>query len=331
MPSNQVASFSTHNTNVSIVAPGAGPSGCAFGVLSTIPANVLSTEWDTPASACNTVLYSTPAKDASQGRWAYGEGTSFAAPIVSAVAALTRQANPLLTAAQVADVLRRSATQTPGAGWNEYSGAGLVNAEAAVALARTYDTTPPALGLSGVPQARGIQTDVTAADAVDAGKALAGGVTIGLETSRDGVAYAPYVVPAAGEVHQLIAAAGATWLRATACDANHNCAQSVAGPLSALAPMAHPTLGLRLLGRTQRTLKIRIALGKGAAGKAVVQLESWTGTRWRAVDHISIAFGATAIRTEHVTRKGRYRLRARLLAGPSFQPASSVPLVLRVA
>ena len=64
---------------------------------------------------------------------------------MAAVAALVLQANPLLAAAQVADVLRRSATQTMGTGWNPYTGAGLVNAEAAVALARVYDTTAPAI------------------------------------------------------------------------------------------------------------------------------------------------------------------------------------------
>jgi subtilisin family serine protease len=170
MPNNQIAGFSTHNANVSIAAPGAGATGCSFGVASTIPTNVLTTEWDTPPSVCNNVLYDTPAHLPSGGRWAYGEGTSFSAPIVSAVAALTRQANPALTPSQVADVLRRSATQTMGTGWNQYTGAGLVNAEAAVALARVYDTTPPTITLSAVPRIGGIQTDLTAVDSVDPGK-----------------------------------------------------------------------------------------------------------------------------------------------------------------
>ena len=37
-PSGAAAPFSTHNEFVSIAAPGAGPSGCEFGVLSTLPA-----------------------------------------------------------------------------------------------------------------------------------------------------------------------------------------------------------------------------------------------------------------------------------------------------
>ena len=106
-------------------------------------------------NSCNNVFQPDPTPGA--GRWAYGEGTSFSAPIVSAVAALVRQANPALTPAQVADVIRRSATQTFGTGWNEYTGAGVVNANAAVALARTYDTTPPTAVFTAVPKVGGIQ------------------------------------------------------------------------------------------------------------------------------------------------------------------------------
>jgi subtilisin family serine protease len=333
MPNNQIAGFSTHNANVSIAAPGAGATGCSFGVVSTIPTNVLTTEWDTPPSVCNNVLYATPAHLPAGGRWAYGEGTSFSAPIVSAVAALTRQANPALTPSQIADVLRRSATQTMGTGWNQYTGAGLVNAEAAVALARVYDTTPPTITLSAVPRIGGIQTDLTAVDSVDPGKTPAGGLTLGLEASRDGSTYGPYVAPGVSEVHELIPTSDATWFRATVCDANHNCAQSVVGPVTALvaAPIkAHPSLSLRILSRAHRKLKVRVSLGKGAAGSAVVQIESWTGKTWRAFDRVSVKFGKAATRTEHVTKTGRYKLRAHLLAGPNFLPAKSAPITLRV-
>jgi hypothetical protein len=334
LPDSRPASFSSHNAHVSIAAPGSGATGCSFGVLSTIPTNVLSTEWDTPPSACNTVLYTTPAHLPSAGRWAYGEGTSFSAPIVSAVAALARAAGPALSPAQVADVLRRSATQTLGSGWNEYTGAGIVNAEAAVALARVYDTTPPTVDLAAAPKVGGIQTDISAVDGTDAGTTPTGVATIGLETSRDGLAYAPLVAPAAAEVHQLVPTTSATWLRATACDVNHNCAERIVGPLVALAPAparARPSLGLRILSRTKGTLRIKVSLGSGATGTAVVQIESWTGKRWRAFDRLGLRFGKSAIRTEHVTRKGRYKLRAHLLAGPSFRAASSHSVTLRVS
>ena len=338
MPTNEIASFSTHNANVSISAPGAGPSGCAFGDFSTLPTNFLETEWDS-GDVCNNVLYTTPAHTASAGRWAYGEGTSFAAPIVSGVAALTRQANPALTPSQVADVLRRSATQTLGTGWNQFTGAGIVNAAAAVTLARVYDTTPPGVALAAVPRVGGIQADVTGVDGVDVGKTLAGGLTFLLQTSLDGVTY-PDGEAAPAEVHQLIAISGPTWFRATVCDANHNCAESVSGPLSALvpAPVADPSLKLRVLRTAHRKLKVSVSLskgetvslGKGAAGKVVVQIESWTGSRWRAFDRFGVTFGKTATRTEHLTRKGRYKLRARLAAGPSYRAATSHAVTLHV-
>ena len=331
MPNNQIAAFSTHNAHVSVAAPGAGASGCANGDFSTLPANE-NTEWDTPpGDPCNNVLYSTPAQLASDGRWGYGEGTSFAAPIVSAVAALTRQANPALTPAQVADVIRRSATQTRGTGWNQYTGSGLVNALGAVTLARTYDTTPPSMTFTALPKAGGIETDVAAVDAVDPGKTQAGGVTIEIETSRDGTTYG-VSVPAAAAVHQLLPASGKVWLRATACDADHNCVQQVQGPLSALAATAarRASLKLRIVRRSHRKLTVSVALGKGATGRAVVQIEAWTGTRWRTFDHVSVRFGKTAVRTERVTKSGRYRLRAHLLATASYLQSTSSAVTLRV-
>jgi subtilisin family serine protease len=62
------------------------------------------------------------------------DGTSMACPHVSGVVALVRAANPKMTAAQVRDLLSKSATSIGSA--DEY-GAGLVNAEAAVKGARS--------------------------------------------------------------------------------------------------------------------------------------------------------------------------------------------------
>jgi subtilisin family serine protease len=59
-------------------------------------------------------------------------GTSFAAPIVSAVAGLVYSVNPFFTAAEVEDILKQSAFDLG----NEYEhGAGLVDAEKAVSIA----------------------------------------------------------------------------------------------------------------------------------------------------------------------------------------------------
>ena len=94
-------------------------------------------EWDDPLS-CSRLF--------SQGavRFGYGEGTSFAAPLVSGLAALVWQVQPRLASEQVAHVLTRTARQTVGTqAWNEYTGAGVVDGGAAMALARVYDLTAP--------------------------------------------------------------------------------------------------------------------------------------------------------------------------------------------
>ena len=332
MPNGQVGSFSTHNAEVSISAPGASGNGCSFGVFSTIPVSTLTTEWDDTSDPCNSVF-----GNPLLGRFAYGEGTSFSAPIVSAVAALARQANPALTPGQLADVLRRSASQTMGTGWNEFTGAGIVNAAGAVALARTYDTLGPTLSFTAVPKIGGVQTDLTATDVAGPGETPAGGLTIGLEESRDGVTYGPYVLPGPAPVHQLIAATSPIWLRATACDANRNCTQQVLGAVSQLAApvapppsKAHASVQLRVLSHAHHRLKLRVALGAGSGGSAIVQVESWTGKTWSVFGRVTVPFGSSRTITSRAEKKGRYRLRAHVLAGNTFLAAFSGPVSLRL-
>jgi subtilisin family serine protease len=136
-PDGRRASFSSHNDFVSVAAPGADQQGCAEGVFSTIPRLSLQTLWDAPDSCSRTFVE-------LGGRWAYGEGTSFAAPLAAGIAALAWQVEPELASEQVADVIVRSARQTsPEGRWNEFTGSGVVDGRAAVALAARYDTRAP--------------------------------------------------------------------------------------------------------------------------------------------------------------------------------------------
>jgi serine protease len=82
-------------------------------------------------------------------RWAYLQGTSMAAPMVTATAALVRHFNPDLSAADVVRLLKQTASRPAGTGWTPDLGWGIVNAGAAVTAARTIDRAPPRSRLRG--------------------------------------------------------------------------------------------------------------------------------------------------------------------------------------
>ena len=189
-------------------------------MLSTLPAHG-QTAWDDPLS-CSRVF------PMPEGRYAYAEGTSFSAPIVSGIAALVWQVEPRLASEQVAEVLTRSARQTIASGWNEFTGAGVVDGAAATALARRFDVTAP------VPrgQARRVGDTVRvrirkSPTAPRQGRELAGGIRYRLIVSRNGGRSFDCPHPRAGGSRSrgTCACAGRapTCCVASACDRNGNC------------------------------------------------------------------------------------------------------------
>ena len=68
-----------------------------------------------------------------------------AAPIVAAVAALARDLNPDVHAADVIRALKETASRPPGSGWSPELGWGILNAGAA--LAAIAHDRPPRAGL----------------------------------------------------------------------------------------------------------------------------------------------------------------------------------------
>jgi subtilisin family serine protease len=220
-PNGRVPRFSTHNRWVSLAAPGAGPSGCEHGVLSTLP-SFTATEWDDPMESCSRLV-----SDPSGARFAYGEGTSFAAPIASGIAALVWQVEPRLASEQVADVLIRSARQTRGRGWNEFTGAGVVDGRAGARLARRYDVTAPRPNGSAVRRGALVNVRVgSSRDRTERGRERAGRVRYSLLVSRDGgrdfdVAVNRRRRPFRRTVR--LAGRGVNVLLLSACDANGNC------------------------------------------------------------------------------------------------------------
>jgi subtilisin family serine protease len=110
------AAFSNAGSTVTLAAPGVHVLGAV-------------------AQASNMGFQAAALPGSTAGAYGYGSGTSYAAPQVAGAAALVWAANPALTAAEVADVLRRSAS---GRGtWNPDTGYGVLDVANAVALAGT--------------------------------------------------------------------------------------------------------------------------------------------------------------------------------------------------
>jgi subtilisin family serine protease len=220
-PDGQPAAFSTHNKFVSLAAPGAGFE-CTSGVLSTLPA-AGGTIWDVvEPGTCPSRLFTD-----GGARFGYGEGTSFAAPIVSGIAALTWQVEPRLASEQVAEVLLLSARQTLGTGWNRYTGWGIVDGQKAAELARAYDVVPPRV--KGRASRSGQLVTVRlrpTKDRTERGRELAGHVTYGLLVSRDGGRDFDVLVSRRKRPFRTAVALRGTRANvfvATACDGNGNC------------------------------------------------------------------------------------------------------------
>ncbi|GAA1991876.1 hypothetical protein GCM10009817_37520 [Terrabacter lapilli] len=114
--SGALTDFSTFGPWVDVAAPG-------FGILSTTIADASGNE-----------------------NYAYGDGTSFAAPIVSGVVALMRSQTPSLTPAQVLQRLRSTARDAGPRGSDPYYGAGIVDATDAVGGGWAPGFGRPAMG-----------------------------------------------------------------------------------------------------------------------------------------------------------------------------------------
>jgi subtilisin family serine protease len=111
------ADFSNTGSHISLAAPGEN----VFGAISS--------------RAARLAYPATPLPGSSAGLYGYGSGTSYSAPQVAGAAALVWAANPLLSAAQVAEILEQTAS---GRGsWSPELGFGILDAAAAVERARS--------------------------------------------------------------------------------------------------------------------------------------------------------------------------------------------------
>ena len=222
-PDGTVAPFSTHNSFVSLAAPGASATDCRYGVFSTIPPTT-TPPWD--EGGCFEI-----SAGAGGARYAYSSGTSMAAPLVSGLSALAWQAERGLASEQVADVLVRSAA---GSGWNEFTGAGVADGMRAVEIADIYDVLGPRAHARTRRRGNRVRVTVTRSrDRTQPGDELAGKVTYGLLVSRNGGRRFSVIAsrrrrPFSRTVR--IRGPRRNLLISTACDGNGNCGIRRLGP-----------------------------------------------------------------------------------------------------
>jgi subtilisin family serine protease len=326
-PDGSAAAFSTYNPEVSVSAPGAGASDCPGGVFSTLPSEGTRTFADDPGNCDST--FGRP-DDPVGGRYAYAQGTSFSAPIVSAIASLVLAANPALHPDQIADVIRRSAHQTVGTGWNAHTGTGVVDALAAVQLARQYDTVAPTISFGVLRAGPSVVASVTGVDSAAAGELPAGQGVSSVSTSTDGKLYHVVSSAVAPSLQKAvpITPGARIWIRGTTCDAVHNCTSQDNGPFQ--GARAAPVVKLELAGYPGQLFRLRVRLGALANSyQARVRLEAWNGHAYRVFQTVRVAFGGAVSARERVPRTGAFRLRAMLVAGPLWSSATS-SLVVQV-
>jgi subtilisin family serine protease len=139
---DQRATFAGRGSQISLAAYGTfGGPNAPRGIFGAFPANATQLEsgvMSSPPSPCR-------CRSAFDGdaRYAYVQGTSMAAPMVTAAAALVRKLNPDLRAADVIRLLKQTAHRPAGTGWTPELGWGILDAGAAVAAALAIDRTAP--------------------------------------------------------------------------------------------------------------------------------------------------------------------------------------------
>lgn len=186
---DQRASFAGRGSQISLAAYGAynpdgpGPPGI-FGAF-TQGLNQLETGSVVPLvrpCGCRTTFL-------GDTRYAYIQGTSMAAPMVAATAALARNLNPDLDAAHVIRLLKESARRPAGTGWNAELGWGILDAGAAVTRAAATDARAPTSRVTRLrarTKRRGLTLRWRGADAAPSGVRSSGIARYELWRSTDG-------------------------------------------------------------------------------------------------------------------------------------------------
>jgi serine protease len=144
------ASFAGYDSEISLAAFGAfkpddtgllGLGAPVPGIFGAFPGN--QTDLDSPVDGCGCRT-----TFGGSNRYAYLQGTSMAAPQVTATAAMMRVLNPYATVADVITTLKATATRSSGTAWTPNLGWGVLNAGAALDAVRRIDRLGPVSKLS---------------------------------------------------------------------------------------------------------------------------------------------------------------------------------------
>jgi serine protease len=146
------AQFAGRGTQISLAAYGTyqgdddnGPPGIFGAFTSALNALDIGAIGDRRPCRCRVTFAADP-------RYAYLQGTSMAAPMVAAAAALVRRLNPDMGALEIARLIKQTARRPPGTGWNPELGWGILDAGTALATARTLDRRPPTSRIRALPR-----------------------------------------------------------------------------------------------------------------------------------------------------------------------------------
>jgi subtilisin family serine protease len=298
------ASFSNYGSSISLAAPGQS-------VLSALSSNSNPSAWP---------RQSLPGSSA--GLYGYGSGTSFAAPEVAGAAALVWAANPLLTASDVATILKSSAS---GAGsWNKDTGYGILDVGAAVARAQGRSVAPSAVSLSGSRNGAYVRLSWSSPTAV----------SYKLTVNRDGGPTQILLGTTTSTAAGYDVDPGHTYtFTVTALDPYG--LATVSSPYVASLSQSAATLSLHRSGTAgpKRTVRfsallapVNLALPRG--GRTVV-LESFDGQSWRSLARARTSSTGIAVWTVKL-RRGSYRIRAGFVGSLDVSGAASRAVSIRV-
>ncbi len=150
------ASFAGQGNEISLAAFGAfkpddpgllGLGAPVPGIFGAFPGN--QTDLDAPLNGCGCRT-----TFGGSDRYAYLQGTSMAAPQVTATAAMMRVLNPYATVVDVITTLKATAIRPSGTGWTGSLGWGILNAGGALDAVRRVDRLAPVSKLSAPSTAR---------------------------------------------------------------------------------------------------------------------------------------------------------------------------------